>query len=312
LLDKPMIHRLEDTYRIRLMDYATFPVPVIQGQARKEKTEVEGEITPKPEPEVKETPKTERIDEEMANKRELEDAGKEGAKLALANLAKSIMGSRDFTESELALFPEIETRLAAGELDHANGLLTRLMGGVNFDGTETEFYQDETRSEGGDGEDGDGGEDSQQSGGTAIISLALTASERQQFQSLKDENNRLKKESKRLAPLAEIGERTWTNLIDLTIESYGRAGLGDGEEIRGMLTQLPFDHIGTLRIQYEEMARKLFGQHDQDENGDLIRTGAGGRQTTPANPNQPNFGQALNVAAQRAGVIKRNDFKAYK
>jgi hypothetical protein len=32
--------------------------------------------------------------DEMANKRELEDAGKEGAKLALANLAKSIMGSR--------------------------------------------------------------------------------------------------------------------------------------------------------------------------------------------------------------------------
>jgi hypothetical protein len=305
LLDRPMIHRLEDTYRVRLMDYATYPVPVIGSNARKDKVM---EIVTEPNLEVENPIEVERTDTDMVDKRVLEDATKEGAKHALAELAKSMMGSRDFNDDELALFGEVETKLAAGEVDQANGLLLRLMNPQLQVEPETAFFEGEERQEGVGDE-----ENRQQPVLTSdIISLAMTASERQQFTELQEENKRLKKEANRLRPLAEIGERAWTGLISLTVASFVRANLGSGEEIRGMLMQLPFDHVRTLRNQYETIAFQLTGQHDQDEDGNLIYLGEGGRQTVPADANQPSFGQALNVAAQRAGAIKRNDFKAYK
>jgi hypothetical protein len=186
LLDKPMIHRLEDTYRTRLMDYATFPVPIIE--ARQEEgaeglqvnlelqTEKAQEALRQLQEEAQTIIDERKAQDEMANKRELEDAGKEGAKLALANLAKSIMGSRDFTDEELALFPEIETRLAAGELEQANTLLTRLMAGP-VEEIEGGYGELETRQEG-EGAEGEGESEEIPANPLAIVSMSMTASER--------------------------------------------------------------------------------------------------------------------------------------
>jgi hypothetical protein len=322
LLDRVMIHRLEDTYRTRLMDYAAFPVPVIganqdqdkdQDQARKEKTEVAEEVVTKSESdvEVKKAPKSERKIDEMANKRELEDAGKEGAKLALANLAKSIMSSRAFSDDELALFPEIETRLAAGDMDLAQALITRLMLGTAGENEETpeDFYQSGSGEEG-DGESSDRGDGSAeeevgqgqgQANSTAIISMALTANERQQFQATREENARLKREIAKMEPFAALGEQRVAEVIDETMASYGRAGLGDGEEIKEMLVRMPYEQIINLRNQYETIAQKLFANPD----------GSTGRQTTPADANSPGFAQGV-VAAIEQNHGRRNDYGAYK
>jgi hypothetical protein len=327
LLDRVMIHRLEDTYRTRLMDYAAFPVPVIganqdkdKDQTRKEKTEeknitieLKTDATEQAIKELKEETKNiaERIDNTMANKRELEDAGKEGAKLALANLAKSIMSSRAFSDDELALFPEIETRLAAGDMDLAQSLITRLMLGTASENEEApeDFYQSGSGEEG-DGESSDrgdvgaeeeGGQNQGQASSTAIISMALTANERQQFQATREENARLKREIAKMEPFASLGEQRVAEVIDETMASYGRAGLGDGEEIKEMLVRMPYEQIINLRNQYETIAQKLFTNPD----------GSTGRQTTPADANSPGFAQGV-VAAIEQNHGRRNDYGAYK
>jgi hypothetical protein len=310
--NRSMVNHLEGVYQTRLMDYATFQVPIIQ--VRKEKTEGGVTLTPG-EIEVTETlVNTERTKDEMANKRELEDASKEGAKLALANLAKSVMGSRDFSEGELALFPEIETRLAAGELDQANLLLARFIGSQGQELEEGEMDENGNIRLAGFVEDvaGESEEGKQDAATTSIISLSLSANERQQFQVLKDENIVLKRENKRLAPLAETGERYRSVLIEQTIRQAVRAEMGSESDTLDMLQHLPIEHIERIYSQYKQLGDNRLGQHDQDESGNLILTGQGGRQTVASNPNQPNFGQALSVAAQRAGLgAKRNDLKAY-
>jgi hypothetical protein len=329
-LDRGMVHKLEDMYRCRLVDYSTFQVPIIG--ARKEKTEVTdvtsstgGVMTLSQD--ITENPiaieiTNERNNDEMADKRELEDASKEGAKLALANLAKSIMGSRNFNEEELALFPEIETRLAAGELDRANILLTRLMvaplgeedenGNIRLTGiagTEGWRVEDQELPEGNQGDIDNPAPLAQPA---EIVRFGLDANERQQFQVLKERNIILERDNKRLAPLAAVGERYRSVLIEQTIRQAVRAEMGSETDTLDMLQHLPIEHIERIYSQYKQLGDTRLGQHDQDEHGNLILTGIGGRQTTPANPNQPNYAQALNTAAQRAGIVKRNDLGAYR
>jgi hypothetical protein len=322
-LDRAMVRRLEEAYHTRLVDYSTFPVPVIK--ARKEETEGQDK-----EPfeacgtyKVTEVTKIsdlmdvkkdeERQKQDMAvDKQALDDASKEGAKLALANLAKSLMGSRSLSDDELALFPEIETRLAAGEIEEASELIGRLMlpvqgevdenGNIRLGGfmrTDGWRVEDQDLPEGTQ-EDIDNPQPLKPLSSTSLVSLSLTASERQQFQGLKTENARLKAEVEQLKPYAALGEQRIAEVIDETIASYNRAGMGDGEEIREMLSRLSYDHIMNLRSQYETIAVKLFSNPD----------GSTGRQTQPTDPNTPAFAQGVVKGAIEAN--NRRDYGAYK
>lgn len=290
-LDRAMIHHLEDVYRCRLVDHTTFQVPII-GQPRKEKIvePVKGDaIVPVIESEgepIVSPIKTERTDDEMAvDKQELEDAGKRAAQITLTKLAKNIMDARALDESEIAVLQQAQNFIASGDTDKATTLLAGLIAVANQtdDGAEGEMdVTDPAAEEDAEEEDEEAGETT-----VNIISLQLSAGERQHYKLTKEENARLQKENRRLTPLAQLGERRFGEVIEETIMAYNYAGMGDGEEIREMLVRMPYGQILTMRDQYVAIGHQKFS--NVDDSGQP--TFAGGRQTAPADPNQPAIGK---------------------
>jgi hypothetical protein len=239
-LDRSLIRQLEDSYNVRLVDRGIFQVPIID-EIKKGKGEGastgasegdgEGEVKPR----ETETDQT-RIDDQQPNnesernetqmavdKQALDNARGEGAKLALANLAKTILDNRTLNKFEAGMVVEFEKQLAADNTEQAGVILGRLMSlpeNENGEGENEGEGEGETdllegvRFEGGNTDNGNG--EGPAVDDIAVISVQLTNNQRQQFRALERDNARLKTEVKRLTPLAETGQHYMDALIDAT------------------------------------------------------------------------------------------------
>ena len=113
-----------------------------------------------------------------------------------------------------------------------------------------------------------------------IALLKLTISERKQFDALKRDHETLKREVKKLTPLATIGQRYRDDLVAETARQAVRAGLGEEAETLELVRYLPVGQVERLHDHYKDLASARLGHLEtEEETGRVIRTGRGGRQT---------------------------------
>jgi hypothetical protein len=300
-LNRSLVNHLESVYNTRLVSRSFFtrPKPAERATATAEAKDIETQIA-------------ERKKQEMANKQALDGARQEGEQLALARLVRTFMDNRSLSDEELGQLKEIQDCIAAGDTGRASDLLTALISGGDAGDDDEGDEDDEAAADGDSAETDAQGEteasrQDEESGGTSaaaadtdtagasgdeaarganpgtIISLSLTASERQQFKALRDEAKALRKEVRQLKPLADIGQRYRDQLVDATVKQAVRADIPGMTEarVRRMCLNLDIEDVEAFYLDYSERAAARLGQVDNAGAPLLV----GGRQTQALDPN---------------------------
>jgi hypothetical protein len=78
--------------------------------------------------------------------------------------------------------------------------------------------------------------------------------------------------------------------------------MGSTTETFDMVQSMPVEQVERLYSRYKKMGDELLGQHESDENGNLILTGQGGRQSQANDPNANPFKLAPIPALPSRGI----------